>query len=261
VPVAGEPPGEPEEYREDRVFVRLTVAGEPDGPEDELLRQLEARGHPVVRIRLEEIADLGREFYRWEMATAAAGAVLGVNPFNQPDVQLAKTRALEAMERGNGRAAAGDYDREAEVLASRPGELARELQALLSSARDGDYVAVQAYVPPRAVAAEGLEECRSALRRRLRLATTLGFGPRFLHSTGQLHKGGANNGLFLQLVDAPANDLAVPETNFTFGELIRAQALGDYRALKERGRRVLRVNLEGDVPRALEELARALETM
>jgi len=254
VPVVDEPPASPEAYGTDRFFVHLHLEGDDNAELDRRVAALEAAGHPVARVHLTEKADLGQEFFRWEVAVAAAGAILGVHPFNQPDVELAKELARRAMAQ-----AAREQPEEAEAVpAENPKALTKALGAWLAGAQPRDYVAVQAYLPPTTETTGALQEIRLALRDRLRLATTLGYGPRFLHSTGQLHKGGPNTGLFLQLVDDPADDLPVPETNYTFGTLIRAQALGDYLALKQRGRRVLRVHLGSDGADGLKHLAAAI---
>ena len=243
VPVADEPLGSPESYGKDRVFVRLEWDGSEGDGQDTSFRALEAAGHPSIRIGLAEKADLGGEFFRWEFAIAAAGAALGIQPFNQPDVELAKGLARKAMAKG----AHGLGATAPTVSSARPEELERGLREWMGRARPGGYVAIQAYLSPARQTTSHLQDLRCRIRDRSRLATTLGYGPRFLHSTGQLHKGGPNTGLFLQLVDEPVDDFPVPETDFTFGALIHAQAMGDYLALIERGRRVLRVNLGRDV--------------
>jgi len=250
VPVASEPLGSPGVYGADRLFVSLRLEGEPDNGLDSTLRALKAAGHPVVNIQLADKADLGQEFFRWEFAVAAAGAGLGIHPFNQPDVELAKQLAREAMKKGG----AGTGDTVKTVSSAKPDELQREVRNWLDEAPDGNYVAIQAYLAPTAGTTVHLENLQRSIRDRSKLATTLGYGPRFLHSTGQLHKGGPSTGRFLQLVDDPANDLAVPETDYTFGALIRAQALGDYQALVQRNRRVLRVNLGRDVAAGLKRI-------
>jgi transaldolase/glucose-6-phosphate isomerase len=191
--------------------------------------------------------------FRAELAVAAAGAVLGIHPFNQPDVQLAKTLAQEAMD---GTAEQGDPP--AEVSSDDADALAEQAEAWLRTIRPGDYPAIQAYLPMNEPVGAALESIREDLRQRYQVATTVGYGPRFLHSTGQLHKGGPPNGLFLQIVDEPALDLAVPDTGYTFGQLISAQSVGDYRAMRQRERRVLRVNVGGDRARGLAALRAAL---
>jgi transaldolase/glucose-6-phosphate isomerase len=208
-------------------------------------------------MQLSDAFDLGQEIFRWEFAIASAGIVLGINPFDQPDVQLAKDLAKQAMSgSGTPRSAAATDT----VAVGADAALQSALRDWVSAARPNDYVALQAYLAPTDAVTRLLEELRVRLRDHLRVATTAGYGPRFLHSTGQLHKGGANNGLFLQLVDDPADDVAVPETDYTFGQLIRAQAVGDYRALAQRGRRVLRVQLGADPEQALTSVTHALES-
>jgi transaldolase / glucose-6-phosphate isomerase len=254
IPVASEPLGLPEIYGTDRVFVHLVLEGEADSRVEDVLGSIKAKGHPVVRIRLAEKADLGQEFFRWEFAVAAAGAALRIHPFNQPDVELSKQLARRAMAGG----AAGTKDTGATVSAGRPEELRRAIRGWLDGAAAGNYVAIQAFLAPTPETTSRLQNLQRAIRDRSKLATTLGYGPRFLHSTGQLHKGGPNTGLFLQLVDDPAEDLAVPETDYSFGTLIRAQALGDYQALMRRKRKVLRVNLAEDAVGGLARIAELL---
>jgi transaldolase/glucose-6-phosphate isomerase len=187
---------------------------------------------------------------RWEIAVAAVGSVLGVHPFDQPDVQLAKDLARDAMAGGGG---------EAEPpVAAGGGELAGRLEELLAACGPGCYVAVQAYLAPEERTTAKLLRLRHELARRTGCAATVAYGPRFLHSTGQLHKGGPPTGLFLQLVDRPAVDLPVPGTDATFGGLIAGQAEGDRRALAQRQRRVLAVDLGADPLAALEGLAEAV---
>jgi transaldolase/glucose-6-phosphate isomerase len=255
VPVAEEVLAGPEVYSNDRVFVHLRLGGQKQSDANANLAAAENAGHPVIRIQLAEKLDLGQEFFRWEVAVAAAGAVLGIHPFNQPDVELAKQLARKAM------AKKGSEQKDAAqtISVAQPAELRKAVSSWLGNARPGDYIALQAYLAPSPETTGRLQDLRHRLRERPRLATTLGYGPRFLHSTGQLHKGGQNTGLFLQLVDEPTSDLPVPETDYTFGALIQAQALGDYQALKQRGRRVLRVQLGGDTARGLLHLSAVLD--
>ncbi len=258
VPVADETPGAPEVYGADRFFVSFSLDG--DGADDlaPRLEALEAAGHPVARFTLLEKADLAQEMFRWEVAVAVAGAELGIHPFNQPDVELAKELGRRAMASGTQSAATPDDDAEIAVSTAELRALAERLGTWLGAARRGDYMALQAYLAPTARTTAALQGIRLVLRERLKLATTLGYGPRFLHSTGQLHKGGPNTGLFLQLVDEPEDDIEVPETDYGFAALIRAQALGDFRALRQRGRRVLRLNLGRDVAGGLARIEEAL---
>ncbi|MBI2089887.1 MAG: phosphoheptose isomerase, partial [Deltaproteobacteria bacterium] len=256
VPVVGEPIGSPDVYGEDRLFVYLEMAGEDDSDLRRRVEALEEAGSPVVHTRLFEKADIGQEFFRWEVAVAAAGAAIGIHPFNQPDVELAKELARKAME------ASGKEGKAVQspdlVSAAKRDELKGAIQAWLALAKSGDYIALQAFLQPGSETTDALEQIRVALRERNKLATTFGYGPRFLHSTGQLHKGGPNTGLFLQLVDEIEGDLGVPEASYTFGQLIQAQALGDYRALKQRGRRVLRVSLGRNVAEGLKAMLECL---
>ncbi|MDH3261946.1 MAG: glucose-6-phosphate isomerase [Acidimicrobiia bacterium] len=253
VPIAGEELRTPEAYGLDRFFVYLSLDGEQDDAQAAALQELQAVGHPVVRIRLEDTYDLAVEMFRAEMAVAAAGAVLGIHPFNQPDVQDAKTLAKEAME-GTGR----QGEPPAEVATADVEGLADQARAWLSTVEPGDYLAIQAYLPMDSSVGVVLHSIRQDLQRRFRMATTVGYGPRFLHSTGQLHKGGPASGLFLQIVDQPDLDLAVPETDYTFGRLIAAQSVGDYQAMRQRNRRVLRVNLGSNRTNGLAALQAAL---
>lgn len=258
IPVVDEPPLEPAEYGSDRFFVYLRLSGDHTHDLDSRVAALEAAGHPTVWLALDEAADIGREFYRWELAVAAAGAVLGIHPFNQPDVQLAKELAQQAMQKRNGSAHPGGLEESPEVSSAQTEQLADALRSWLGGVRAGDYLAIHAYLAPSEQIFTVLRKIRRALGARLRVATTLGFGPRFLHSTGQLHKGGPNSSVFLQLVDIPVDDLSVPETDYTFGALIRAQATGDLAALRQRGRRVLRVSLGRDVAGGLARVADTL---
>ena len=246
VPVVGEPLLPADAYRDDRAFVYARVESDENAEADVATERLAAAGHPVVRINLTEAYDLGAEFFRWEMATAVAGALIGVPPFDQPDVQSAKdatTRILnEYLDRGR--------------LPSPPATVS--LPDLLKKTKPGDYLAITAYAQQTPGVDRAAARLRQTVMQRHHIATTMAYGPRFLHSTGQLHKGGPNTGLFLQLVDEPARDVSVPESSYTFGSLIRAQALGDNEALKQRGRRVLRVNLGSDATAGLTILSEVI---
>ncbi len=255
VPVANEYLAPPEKYGADRFFVYLRLESDSNHDLDRQVAALEANGHPVARIDLADKYDIGQEFFRWEFAVAAAGAVLGINPFNQPDVQLAKDLSKKAMSESAG----GGAKLKDEVAASDSAVLEKMVGAWLGRKKPRDYVVVQAYIAPSQENRAKLAALCAALQSRLGVATTLGFGPRFLHSTGQLHKGGPNSALVLQIVDQPADNLAVPETSYTFDALIQAQAIGDFTALKQRRRRALRVNLGGDSAGGLERLAAALQ--
>jgi transaldolase/glucose-6-phosphate isomerase len=193
--------------------------------------------------------------FRWEVATAAAGSILGENPFDQPDVQLAKTLANEAMKK----AAAGKLKTGGRAVAAGGKGLDAAVAEWLESAVAGDYLGIHAYLPPRPETTAALAALQAALHARTKLAVTLGYGPRFLHSTGQLHKGGTDRCRFLQIVDQPAEDLAVPETSYTFGTLIGAQAEGDRQALEKRKRTVLRIQLGTKDAAGLAALRQAVE--
>ena len=245
VPVTGEPVLPAGLYGRDRTFVSLALDGDQARGTEELEESLARAGHPVIRIRLDDAYSLGREIFRWEIAVAAAGAALGIQPFDQPDVELAKDLARKAMARSGGQDPKSSEPGDA-ASTDGPAALQAAFDRWLAQARPEDYIALQAYLAPEAETGRALEDLRFGLLKKTGLATTFGYGPRFLHSTGQLHKGGPDEVLVLQLVDEPRGDLAVPETDFTFGALIRAQALGDYQALRQRGRRVLRVDLKSD---------------
>jgi transaldolase/glucose-6-phosphate isomerase len=253
VPVIGEPPGEPEVYGRDRLFVQLRLKG-AENP-DAGLKALEQAGHPVVRFELRDLYDLGFQFFLWEMATAVVGHLLEINPFDQPNVESAKVRAREMMSAYSETGTLPDDRAEAPE--------GRVLEEFLSQAGPGDYVAIQAYVHPCAGTTELLQRLRTRIRARYRVATTLGYGPRFLHSTGQLHKGGRGAGLFVQFTNKPQRDAPIPDTAgqqksaVSFGVLEMAQALGDKQALKDNQRRVIRIHLGTDVPGDLERLLTA----
>jgi transaldolase/glucose-6-phosphate isomerase len=233
VPVDLEPLGAEADYGSDRLFVYLRRNGDHDAA----LNALSAAGQPLVVFPVSDPYDLAAEFYRWEFATAVACAALGVNAFDQPDVQDAKdrTKAKIAEYKAQGALPAGQF-----VLAR---EAQPALEAFLAQAQPGDYVAINAYLRRNPAMEAALTELRTKIRARTGCATTVGFGPRFLHSTGQLHKGGAPNGLFLQITADSAADLEIPTQGMTFGTLEQAQALGDYEALAARDRRILRIHL------------------
>lgn len=217
LPIEREEVGDPVVYGSDRLFVAV---GAHDG-----LAALEAEGDPVLRLPEASSSDLGAEMFRWMFATAVAGYVLNLNPFDQPNVEEAKKATAEVLK---GRPVAATTPSATEVL---------------RSVQDGDYIAILAYLPRSPQMAARLERVRHALRARYRVATTIGFGPRYLHSTGQLHKGGPNSGVFLLVNDPPEEDLEIPGAPYTFGQLQEAQALGDLAALKHHGRRVVRMTL------------------
>jgi len=261
-------------YRDDRFFIDLRTEGEDDAAHDEKLAALEKAGHPVVRIVMKSIDHIGQEFFRFEMATAVAGAVLGINPFNQPDVESAKvkTRELTAAFEKSGALPAEqpvmssyeanlytDEKNAAELRkAGADGDLTSWLKAHLSRIHAHDYVALLAYIERNATHIEELQTMRLAVRDKHHVATCAEFGPRFLHSTGQAYKGGPDSGVFLQVTSDDAKDLPVPDQKASFGVIKAAQARGDFDVLTERGRRALRVHLKGDLETGLKALDSAI---
>ena len=234
VPVADEALGPPEVYGNDRLFVRLALPGDD---EPRALAALSKAGHPVVTLKLGDPLAIGAEFFRWEYAIAVAGAILGINVFDQPNVQEAKDLTKKVLSEGNP-PTVGEGIRWA---GQQGATLEAAIQALLGQVRAGDYVALLAFIAPSAEHDRALNAIRLAIRDKFRVATTVGYGPRYLHSTGQLHKGGPNTGVFLQLVGDDPIDLPIPGEMFSFGILKQAQALGDFQALRNHGRRVLRI--------------------
>lgn len=266
LPVAGEPLGDPARYGDDRLFAYLRLQGKVDERVEAQIDALRAAGQPVITIHMDDRLDLGQELFRWETATATAGAILGINAFNQPNVQESKDNTNRLLQQV---AEEGRLPEEQPLLeegslqlyANKAGEsLAQTLDHFLEQAHAGDYVALMAYLTESEKTTQTLQDLRRFLRDRLHLATTLGYGPRFLHSTGQFHKGGPNTGLFLQLTADDDRDADIPGRPYGFGLLRRAQAQGDLQALREHGRRVLRVHLGSDVPQGLSTLEDALES-
>lgn len=259
LPVVGEPLGPPAVYGDDRLFVQLRLEG--DDAHDAALAEIEEAGHPVVTLNLRDRYDLGEQIFLWEMAIAVAGYRLGIQPFDQPNVEAAKVQARRMVERytetgelPSGESAPVTADALHAFLAERP------TGGSPSPHADRSYIALQAYVQPTPETTEALQALRVQLRDRYQLATTLGYGPRFLHSTGQLHKGDAGNGLFIQFTSDSPRDAAIPdepgaeESSITFGVLKMAQALGDRQALEDAGRRVIRFHLGEKVIKGLQQL-------
>jgi transaldolase / glucose-6-phosphate isomerase len=273
IPIADEPLGDVSAYGTDRLFVYLRDEAQPDAAQDKAADELERQGHPLVRIRLHSPAAIAQEFFRFEMATAVAGAILGINPFDQPDVEASKvaTRAVtEAFEKTgalpretpvfekNGIALYTDpHNAEALRKLGAAATLESWLKAHFARLDDGDYFALIAYLDAAPVRLTALQSLRAAIRDRKHVATCLQFGPRFLHSTGQAYKGGPNTGVFLQITAQPALDLAVPGRRASFGVIEAAQAAGDFQVLAERGRRVLRAHIAADVDRGIAAIAEA----
>ena len=255
VPVDLEPLGTPDAYGPDRVFVRLSLADGTDAGRDALADQLEAAGHPVIRIEIADPIDLGGEFVRWEVATAISGAVLGIDPFDQPNVEEAKNLTRDVL----AKAGRGEpLQTGTAPLTAQDPALADALAARLRQRQPNAYLALQAFIAPSPTRDEAMARIRALLRDRTRNATTAGYGPRFLHSTGQLHKGGAPIGWFLQFTADHPEDRPIPGWPYTFGKLIDAQAAGDFAALDGHGLPIQRVHLGSDPDAGLAALERAL---
>ncbi len=273
VPVDLEPLADAATYGHDRAFVRLSLAGSDDGGRDALAAGLEAAGHPIIRIEISDPIDLGAEFVRWEVATAIAGVILGIDPFDQPNVEEAKqlTRdRLDAVGNGHdqdapattGPIASGDgidlFGDAALRLTVGAGNVVGELARHLARRRPNAYLCLQGFIAPSASRDAAFARIRGLLMARTGQATTAGYGPRFLHSTGQLHKGGAPIGLFIQLTADHPNDVGIPDWPYTFGQLIDAQAAGDFAAIESHDLPIVRVHLGADPDAGLAALERAL---
>lgn len=245
VPVAGETLKDNFDYREDRFFVHLATGSEDDKRVTAIAKDLANREYPVMTLVMDDVYQLGAMFLLWEIATAAAGAILGIDPFDQPNVQEAKTRTknvLAELEKGN---VPAEVSAPILVSADIAGEvkletLAQDVYSLLES---NDYVALLPYVYPSEEVENALLALRDKIMARTKRAVLFGYGPRYLHSTGQLHKGDGNNGVFLILSADPATDIQIPGQHYTFGQLCNAQALGDFQALQAKGRRVIKIHL------------------
>ena len=271
IPVDREQLASPETYGNDRVFAYLRFESAPDADQDAKVMALEQAGQPVIRIAVQDTYDLGQEFFRWEIATAVAGSIIGINAFNQPDVEASKieTRKLTDQYEKSGSLPAEQpiFDQNGIKLFTdakntsalgKPSSLAGYLKAHLGRIKSGDYFAVLGFVEMNDQHEAALQQIRHAVRDSKHVATCLGFGPRFLHSTGQAYKGGPNSGVFLQVTCDDAADLQVPGQKYTFGVVKAAQARGDFQVLADRGRRVLRVHLGKDVKAGLSTLATAV---
>jgi hypothetical protein len=238
IPVDSEKPGDPQNYGNDRIFVYLRSDNE--ATMDDHVSGLEKAGHKVVTLRIHNPYDLGREMFRWEFATAIAGKLLGVNPFDQPNVQSAKDITGEMLDRFIDRGEAPD----SEKLDADSGELISGLKALLDTIKPGDYLGFNAFIPQTGETVERIQRMRSHVLKRYKVATTMGFGPRYLHSTGQIHKGGPDSGVFILITMDDPQDVTIPGEEYSFSALKTAQGIGDYKALKQNGRRVVRVHLK-----------------
>jgi len=271
IPVDREKLAKPEAYGNDRVFAYLTLAGKTNKSQDAAVAALEKAGQPVVRITLPNTYTVGQEFFRWEIATAVAGSIIGIDAFNQPDVEASKveTRKLTSEYESTGSLPAESpflTTKEAKLFADDKNTAALSggktfgdvLKTHLSRIGAGDYFAVLGYIPMNAENEAALQTIRTSVRDAKKVATCLGFGPRFLHSTGQAYKGGPNSGVFLQITCDDASDLPVPGQKYTFGVVKAAQARGDFAVLAERGRRALRVHLGKNLKSGLKALSQAV---
>ncbi len=270
IPIEGEALAAPSVYGDDRVFAYLRLTDSPDATQDAAIKALEEAGQPVATVALTSKMQIAQEFFRWEFATAVAGAIIGINAFNQPDVEASKleTRKLTDAYNQTGSLPAetpfatdGDFAffaDEANAKALGGGSLDAVLKAHLARVKAGDYVALLAYVEREPKTIAWIQQARLAVRDGKHVATAAEFGPRFLHSTGQAYKGGPDSGVFLQITADDSADLAVPGEKYTFGVVKAAQARGDFDVLAERGRRALRVHVKGSLPDALQRLGNAI---
>jgi transaldolase/glucose-6-phosphate isomerase len=271
IPVDQEVLAAPDKYGADRLFAYVRLQNKPDAAQDKAVDALESAGHPVVRVLVKDIYEIGQEFFRWEIATAVAGSIIKINAFNQPDVEASKieTRKLtdEFEQKGSlpaeepiltdGQFKLFADGKNAAELAAKAGSdktIASYLKAHFSRIQKHDYAAFLGYVEMKEDHAQSLQAIRTAVRDAKKVATCLGFGPRFLHSTGQAYKGGPNSGVFLQITCDDAKDLPIPQQKYTFGIVKAAQARGDFQVLSERSRRALRVHITGDVNEGLKKL-------
>jgi transaldolase / glucose-6-phosphate isomerase len=277
IPIDREALGKPEVYGPDRLFVYLRLSAAPDAAQDASVDELERAGHPVIRIAIDDPYDLGEEFFRWEFATAVAGSILGINPFDQPDVEASKIATRKLTDEYE---SSGVLPQETPVFSENGIELFTDeknasalsktingtptlagfLKAHLNRLKKDDYFALLAYLEMSETHERVLQEMRQSVRNFRRVATCLEFGPRFLHSTGQAYKGGPNTGVFLQITCDDSIDLPVPGRKYTFGVVKAAQARGDFNVLVERDRRALRAHLGADVTASLGTLRGALLT-
>ena len=276
IPLDGESVEVPGAYGDDRLFVYLRLEGAVDANQDQAIARLEEAGQPVVRLDIEDVYDLGQEWFRWEVATTVSGALMEINPFDQPDVEASKietrklTTAYEVdgslpeetpLAEGDGLALFADAENAAALkgIAGEQADVADYLTAHLGRIQARDYLALLAYLPRNEIHDYPLQAMRHLIRATWKVATCVGFGPRFLHSTGQAYKGGPNTGVFLQITCEDATDLIVPGHDYTFGVVKAAQARGDFEVLAERQRRALRVHLGKDIVQGLQQLWRMVE--
>ncbi|MDR3667233.1 MAG: hypothetical protein P4L35_10365 [Ignavibacteriaceae bacterium] len=253
IPVISEPTGALEVYGTDRVFIHLRVKDDDNTNYDSIVVKLKNAGFPVVVIHLDDVYDLGKEIYKWEIATAMAGSIMAINPFDQPNVQLAKTLANESMEQFK---QTGKLPVETPAIIQNNISLFGKFNSkdikpafieFISKAAAGDYFSIQCFLPFSTNLDSSIDKLKIALRNKFHIAVTSGYGPRFLHSTGQLHKGDGNKGLFIQFTSDAVYDIDVPGRGYSFGTLITAQAQGDLKALRNNGRRVISIHLSGNL--------------
>ncbi len=271
LPVEGEDPDKPEVYSSDRIFVYLHSGNDEKQKEERKLNALQKAGHPVIKIDLKNKMALGAEFFRWELATAAAGRIIDVNPFNEPNVSESKKNSKDLLEEWKGKGSFGEgepavtgngisiyYNTEAE-WAPKGKSISAFINSFTKLAKSPDYLALLAYFLQTPQRQKLLHQIRMKLRNNLKTATTLGYGPRYMHSTGQLHKGGPNTGVFIMLTYEAQDDLPIPGKDYGFATLQRAQALGDFRSLNDKGRRVIRVHLGSNIEESLKIINESLK--
>jgi len=246
IPVTAEPRVDTENYGKDRVFIYIRMKDDANAKTDEAVIDLETAGQPVIHMQIDDAEDLGSQFFLWEFATAVAGIILRINPFDQPDVQSAKDAARQVLQ---------EYESSGKVLENREEGF---LDKLLKQAKKGNYLAINAFIPQTSAVDHAFARFRRAVLERYHIATTLGYGPRYLHSTGQVHKGGPNNGLFIQIAAPGKKDYDIPWNKFSFGTLSVAEALGDYRALAAKGRKSIRLQLGNASGAAVDRLFETL---
>jgi glucose-6-phosphate isomerase len=263
LPVTFESLGKSNVYGKDRVFIYIRLNNDDNNLLDTKIDELK-KGFPVVTIQLNDNYDLGQEIYKWEIATAMAGSIMQINPFDQPNVQLAKSLANESME---------EYKKKGALPKEKPAivqdeislygktdasDLKTAFREFVSGAKEGDYLAIMAFIPFSDSVESSIENLKTVIRNKFHIAVTSGYGPRFLHSTGQLHKGDGNKGLFIQFTSDPVNDLEVPGKGYSFGTLITAQAQGDLKALRNNERRVISIHLSGNLKEHIDYLSTLL---
>jgi len=246
IPIINEPRGKMEWYSWDRIFVYLRLKGDDNRSTDSFIEKVEVSGFPVIQFEIGDQIDLGAEFFRWEMATAISGIILGINPFDQPDVESTKKAAREALS----------------ILSSRgklPAVKSRDICSLFARCKAGDYLALMLFLKPSPALEKAISQLRRRILEKYHIATISGYGPAYLHSTGQLHKGGPPSGLFLQITGGIRKDIPVPGQNTTFGALTEAEAIGDFQALKARRRRIVRIITGSNPMKDIRGLAREIE--